>query len=206
MLFSQTVHKVHNILSNLFSIFSNFFNSFIIFLSNILEIFILTLIIVCNFFIIFDFLAQTYVKFFKIADHLFRYGISKNYLNVPHLFSRTDVFLLFIIFLTFLTSLLMTICKRIKKAIVTFALATILLILFIEEYYSKHNFSSLIILKKIAKLLINNPHISPHQQRPKSLQQHQKTFKQITLNHQHTSLFKTIHIHLKDDTHDCPNH
>ena len=32
----------------------------------------------------------------------------------------------------------MTVCKCIKKAIVTFALATINLILFIEEYYSKH--------------------------------------------------------------------
>ena len=32
-------------------------------------------------------------------------------------------------------------CKCIKKAIVTFALATILVILFIEEYYNKHKFS-----------------------------------------------------------------
>ena len=37
----------------------------------------------------------------------------------------------------------MTMCKCIKKAKVTFALATILLILFIfiEEYYNKHKFS-----------------------------------------------------------------
>ena len=34
-----------------------------------------------------------------------------------NLFSRTDNFLLFIIFLTFLTSLILTICKCIKKAI-----------------------------------------------------------------------------------------
>ena len=32
-------------------------------------------------------------------------------------------------------------CKCVKKAIVTFALATILLILFIEEYYNKHKSS-----------------------------------------------------------------
>ena len=31
-------------------------------------------------------------------------------------------------------------CKCIKKAIITFALATILLILFLEEYYNKHKF------------------------------------------------------------------
>ena len=55
-----------------------------------------------------------------------------------HLFSRTDVFLPFITFFTFLTSLLMTVCKRLKKAIKPFALATIFLILFIEEFYSKH--------------------------------------------------------------------
>ena len=37
-----------------------------------------------------------------------------------------------------LSSLILTICKCIKKAIITFALATILLILFLEEYYNKH--------------------------------------------------------------------
>ena len=31
-------------------------------------------------------------------------------------------------------------CKCIKKAIITFALATILLIFFLEEYYNKHKF------------------------------------------------------------------
>ena len=129
---SQTVNKFHNIFSNLFSILSNFFKSCIIFISDILEIFILTLIIFCNFFIIFHSLAQTYVNISKTIDHLLRYDISINYLNVQHLLSRT-VFLLFIIFLTFLTSLIMTKCKCIKKAILTFALATVLLILFIPE-------------------------------------------------------------------------
>ena len=45
-------------------------------------------------------------------------------------------------------------CKCIKKAIITFALATILLVLFIEEYYKKHKFfhqkKSISILSKIA--------------------------------------------------------
>ena len=56
------------------------------------------------------------------------------------IFSRTDIFLLFVIFITFLSSLILTIYKCIKKAIITFALATILLILFLEEYYNKHKF------------------------------------------------------------------
>ena len=55
-------------------------------------------------------------------------------------------------------------------------------------------------------MLINNPHISPHQQRPKNLKQHQQIVKQKTPNHQRSSLFKTILTHLKKDTHDCPNH
>ena len=56
------------------------------------------------------------------------------------IFSRTDIFLFFVIFITFLSSLILTICKCIKKEIITFALATILLILFLEEYYNKHKF------------------------------------------------------------------
>ena len=142
MLFSQTAHKIRNRLSNLFSILSNFFKSFIIFISEILEIFILTLIIFCNFSIIFYSIAQTYENFSEIFHHLIRYDISNNYLNVPTSIYRTDVFLLFIKFLRFLKSLIMTVCKCIKKVIVTFALATIVLILFIEEFYGKHKISS----------------------------------------------------------------
>ena len=55
-------------------------------------------------------------------------------------------------------------------------------------------------------MLINRPHMNPHQQRPKILQQHQQIFKQITRNHPHEFLVKTIHIHLKKDTHDYPSH
>ena len=56
------------------------------------------------------------------------------------IYSRTNIFLQFVIFITFISSLILTICKCIKKAIITFAFATILLILFLEEYYNKHKF------------------------------------------------------------------
>ena len=44
----------------------------------------------------------------------------------------------------------MTICKCIKKAIITFALTTIFLFLFIEEYWNKHKFSTPRNFSKIA--------------------------------------------------------
>ena len=51
-------------------------------------------------------------------------------------------------------------CKCIKIAIITFALATILLILFLEEYYKKHKFfhqkKSIRILSKIANQQLHN--------------------------------------------------
>ena len=75
--------KFHNILSNLFSILSNFFKSCIIFISDILEVFILTLIIFCNFSIIFYSLAQFYDNFSPTIQQFLRYDISNNFLNVP---------------------------------------------------------------------------------------------------------------------------
>ena len=69
-------------------------------------------------------------------------------------------FLLFVIFVTFLSSLILTICKRIKKATITFALATILLILFLEEYYNKQIFS----LKEIIQKTLKNCYQQPHNQ------------------------------------------
>ena len=40
---------------------------------------------------------------------------------------------------------------------------------FIEEYYNKHkNSSKKIFFEIFSKLLINNPHTSPHQQHPKN--------------------------------------
>ena len=59
-----------------------------------------------------------------------------------NLFSRTDVFLFFVNFLTFFIITHLTKCKCIKKAIITFSLAIILLFLFTEEYWNKHKFSS----------------------------------------------------------------
>ena len=65
----------------------------------------------------------------------------------------------------------MTMCKSIKKTRVTFALTTILLILFIEEYYNKHKFSN----KNensdtFPKLLINHQQTSPQQLHPRKVQ------------------------------------
>ena len=68
-----------------------------------------------------------------------------------------------------------------KKAIISFALATILLVLFIEENYKDY--------KIFSNLLIINPHTSQHQQHPKNLQQRQQIVKQLIPNHQHASLF-----------------
>ena len=93
------------------------------------------------------------------------------------LFSRTDVFLLFTNFRTFLTSLIKTMCKCLKMAIITLSLATILLIFFVEEYYNKKNVFIKIYFEIFPKLLINNPHTSPHRQHPKNLQQRQQILK-----------------------------
>ena len=61
--------------------------------------------------------------------------------------------------------------QMIKKAIITFLLATILLIIFIEEYYNQHKFSSLVkYLKNFSKLLISNPHNSPRRIRHPNIQ------------------------------------
>ena len=123
-----------------------------------------------------------------------------------NLFSRTDVFLLFVVFLTFLTSLIMTICNCIKKAIITFTLATILLFFFLKNNGININFHHKnSILRNFSKLLINNPHTSPHQENPpKKTQQHPQVLK--IHNHLHAFLSKTIHIFLKKDTHDYLNH
>ena len=84
------------------------------------------------------------------------------------IFSRTDIFLLFVIFITFLSSLILTMCKCIKKAIITFALATILLILFLEEYYNKNKFSTRNNQSEyFPKLLTNNHKISLHRHHPR---------------------------------------
>ena len=116
------------------------------------------------------------------------------------IFSRTDIFLLFVIFITFLSSLILTICKCIKKAIITFALATILLILFLEEYYNKHK----LLTKNHQKLLTNNHTVSLHRHHPTKTRHHLQLPK--TPKHLHEFLFKITHIPLKNDTLAYQNH
>ena len=121
------------------------------------------------------------------------------------IFSRTDFFLLFIFFFTFLASLIMTIGKCIKKAIITIALATILLVLFLEEYYSKQKISSKNFNSETFSKIANEqpPHQSPTTTF-KKIKQHQQIPK--IPDHQHVFVSKTIHIPLKKDTHDYLNH
>ena len=139
MLFSQSVNIFKN---TIFHIFKNFFiirKLFFIFLFDTFEAFIIILIIFCNIFKNFYSLFEIYLQLSQIIDHIHRYDNPEFFKMIRTVFSRTDIFLLFVIFITFLSSLILTMCKCIKKAIITFALATILLILFIEEYYNKHN-------------------------------------------------------------------
>ena len=118
---------------------------------------------------------------------------------IQTIFSRTDIFLLFVIFITFLSSLILTICKCIKKAIITFALATIFLIIFSEEYYNKHKFShNSNNSKNYQKLLPNSHKVSLHRHHPKITQHHLQLLK--ILKHLHEFLFKIIHTLLKNGT------
>ena len=96
-------------------------------------------------------------------------------------------------------------CKCVKKAIVTIALATILSILFIEEYYNKHK----IPIRKnqsdtFPKLLTNNHKISLHRHHTMKTQQYPQLPK--TPKHPHEFLFKITHTLLKNDTLAYPNH
>ena len=104
-------HK-RSAISIFFQSFHFFFKLCINLIAVNLEIFILLPIIFCDFFII---SVQFYFNFAKILDHLLRYDITITIKMFQHLFSKTDAFLLLIDFLTFLTSLIMTICKFVKK-------------------------------------------------------------------------------------------
>ena len=108
------------------------------FFIDVFELFIKILIIFCNLALIFYNLFALFSHLSLLIDHIYRYENLQPLKMIRTFFSRLDFFLLTIFFLTFLSSLIMTICKCVKKAIVTFALATTLLILFIEEYYNKH--------------------------------------------------------------------
>ena len=76
-----------------------------------------------------------------------------------HFFNMKNIFLLLVVLVTFLVSLILTICKCIKKTIVTFAFATILLIIFIEKYYKqpRFNWENLYIYQKLSKIANQQP-------------------------------------------------
>ena len=99
-------------------------------------------------------------------------------------------------------------CKCVKKAIVTFALATIRLFLFIEEYYNKHKSPTRKNQSEhFQKLLTNNHKISLHRHHPKKTQQYLQ-YLQLpkTPKHPHEFLSKITHTLLKNDTLAYPNH
>ena len=122
-----------------------------------------------------------------------------------NLLSRTDVFLLFVIFLTFLTSLILTICKYIKKATITFAL-----LLFSCFFSLKHTGTNInfhhkkLHSKKFFKIDNQEP---PHQFPPTTSQENPTTSTSTQNPYSSTrSSFQKIHILLKKDTHDYLNH
>ena len=90
-------------------------------------------------------------------------------------------------------------CKCIKKAIFTFALATLLLILFLEEYYNKPKFFSLEKNQSeyFQKLLTNNHTISLHRHRPKKTRQYLQLPE--TPKYPHEFLSKITHTLLKNE-------
>ena len=95
--------------------------------------------------------------------------------------------------------------KCVKKEIVTFALATILLILFLEEYYNNINFfTKRNQSKNPQKLLTNNHTVSLHRQHPKKTRHHLQLPK--TPKHLHEFLSRITHIPLKNDTLAYLNH
>ena len=121
------------------------------------------------------------------------------------IFSRTDIFLLFVIFITFLSSLILTICNCIKKAIIPFALATILLILFLEEYYNKHKFfHSKKSIKKPSKIANQQSHSESSPTSSQETRQYLQLPK--TPKHLHEFLSKITHTLLKNDTLAYLNH
>ena len=115
------------------------------------------------------------------------------------IFSRTDIFLLFVIFITFLSSLILTICKCIKKAIFNIC----------PSNNPSNSFfwkNTIININLPTKVTIQNPskiatQQSQNQSSPTSSQDNQ-TPPSTTQNPQTSTrnfLFKTIHTLLKND-------
>ena len=142
MLLSNSFKFLKIITSKRFSILSIFFQVIIFFNKETFELFLFLFISFCRFFIIFCSLDKTYLNFAKILDHLLRYDISTTIYMLRQLFNKKDIFLLLVIFFTFLISLILTLCKCIRMAKIIFALATIVVIIFLEEYYNQHKISS----------------------------------------------------------------
>ena len=115
------------------------------------------------------------------------------------IFKRTDIFLLFIIFLTFLSSLIMTMCKSIKKGNSNLRISH-------DSFNSIHrrilyqtlilSLSSQIYTTTFPKLLTKHHQISLHRQLPRKTQQ----FLQLprTPKHPHEFHFKITHTLLND--------
>ena len=78
----------------------------------------------------------------------------------------------------------MTICKCIKNAILTFSLATVLLILIIQEYCKKHKISSEI--NSIPKIFQNQQ--PPHQSPPTTSQEPPTTPTNTQTNNSQSSI------------------
>ena len=115
MLLSTTVTKFKQIFSNFFAKLSNHLNFFIIILTDIIETLFILFIIFCNLFKIFYSLFEVHISLSTILDNLLRYDNLITIQMFRNLFSRTDIYLLFVIYLTFLISLILTICKCIRK-------------------------------------------------------------------------------------------
>ena len=131
MLLSNSFKFLKIITSKRFSILSIFFQVIMFFNIDTPELFLFLFIIFCRFFIIFCSLDKTYLNFAKTLDHLLRYDISTTIYMLRQLFNNKDIFLLLVIFFTSLISLILTLCKCIKMANIIFALATIVVIIFI---------------------------------------------------------------------------
>ena len=99
----------------------------------------------------------------------------------------------------------MTLCKCIKKQSSHSHWHSFFYFFLLKNTTVTINFHHKISTPKIfPNLLINNPHTSRHRQHPKKIQQHPKIPK--IPNHPHAFISKVIHILLKKDTPDYPNH
>ena len=187
MLFSRSVNIFKN---TIFNIFINFFiilRLLFIFLFDTFEAFIIILIIFVTFFK-FSTPYLKYISNFPKSLTIFTGTITQSLFKRYEQFLLEQIFfLLFVIFIFFLSSLILTMCKCLKKAIIRFALATIFLILSLKNttiniiFSSRKNQS-----KYFQKLLTNNHRISLHRHHPKK---HDNTYNYPKSPNIHTNFF-----------------